>query len=713
MTKITKLTILALVGLGCLLLVIFWYPNISQAQDLGLEYATGTGLASTDIRIIIARIIRIALGFLGILAVGIIVYGGFIWMTSGGSEDKIAQAKRILIDGTIGLIIIMLAFTIVSFIFNALMRASGLLPFGSPIGQNVGRGALGGGIIESHYPPRGAHCDSVSSDAGCIARNTKIIVTFKEPISLETIIAGYNDNGTPFDTADDNPNYKELNNDTTNQEMELNYDNIKIFKFTPNEDIDAALADNAFDGLNGQVAVNFTEDLKTFVFTPIQPLGSESERMWYMVRLDEGIKKLNSRGSRADAFPDRPNFYQWSFEVGTFLDLTPPRVESVYPVVGAVDARNVVVQINFNEAVDPTTVSGVARLCNQTDLEAGDCNNLGEVIGLKNIVVQQTGTIQSDPISGLAIRDSAGQVVVQDLASPQAVAGTFTVANQYKTVEFTTNVVGGVNSCGDEVYVLPANSALQVTVKAAPLQQTPANAANPAAIFGSGGYEGVVDVAGNSLNGNGFNGAGYQGVDCQGLVQANASHQTCAIGPTADNFWWEFFINNKIIIGAPQITDIWPDVKQAQVQDLTRASHGRFSRIMMARTLTSDLGAITLMSTSSIEQDLPWWVGAQNIDTDNPADNVPDQTTVLVFHDPFKESQGSGQVAQRFDYSTEFTGRIKDIYQNCFVPTSSISNDPSGNAPDCAGSADRPACCNAFPQAANCPQPLPVVPNTP
>ena len=685
-------------------------PLVS-AQDLGLQYATGTGLASTDIRIIIARIIRIALGFLGILAVAIMLYGGFIWMTSGGAEEKIQQAKRIIIDGAIGLAIIILAFSIATFVLNALMRASGMIPFGQPPATMLGRGALGGGIIESHYPPRGAHCVSASSDNGCIARNTSIVVTFKERMSLSTIIDGYNDQGTPFDLTGDNQNLKDLDGDGTAEEMELNYDNIKIFSFVPGDDIEDSLAANAFDGSNGRVQVTFTDDMKTFVFKPIDenPLGSASERMWYMVRLDEGIKKINSRGGQEDAFPDRPNYYQWNFEVGTFLDLTPPRVESVYPTVNQVDARNVVIQINFNEAVDPTAVSGVARRCTEED----NCDSTNDVTGFDNILVERLGTITTDPQTGQAVRDGNGDVIVTPLTAVEQLGGTFTIANQYQTVEFTTDVIGGVNSCGDEIFVLPANSQLNVIVKAAPLKEMPPNPAKPTADWGSGGYRGAVDMAANALNGNGFNGVGYNGFNCQGQAVATANHQECAIGPDMDNFFWPFFTNNKIIAGTPPITDLWPAVRQINITEFDRPSNARFGRIMMARTLTSDQGAITLQSV--LDADMPWWIGADNVDT-------PDQTNVIVYHDPFIKGQGTGDVAVRYDYSTEFTGRVKDIYQNCFVPTQSISSDPTGSAPDCQGD---PSCCNATPVVTflnsddldgpnfgvtNCPQPLPVIP---
>ena len=61
-------------------------------------------------------IINIALSFLGLIAVIIVIYGGFVWMTSGGNEEKINNAKKILKNGLIGLVIILLSWGIATWV---------------------------------------------------------------------------------------------------------------------------------------------------------------------------------------------------------------------------------------------------------------------------------------------------------------------------------------------------------------------------------------------------------------------------------------------------------------------------------------------------------------------------------------------------------------------------------------------------------------------
>ncbi len=104
----------------------FPFSNAASAQglNLGLAPIAASGLATTDIRTIIANIIRVALGLLGIGAVGLIMYAGYEWMTAGGNEEQIATAKKILTNATIGLIIILSAYSIVSFVITQLQGAT-------------------------------------------------------------------------------------------------------------------------------------------------------------------------------------------------------------------------------------------------------------------------------------------------------------------------------------------------------------------------------------------------------------------------------------------------------------------------------------------------------------------------------------------------------------------------------------------------------------
>jgi len=99
----------------------------AQAMDdnatLGFDIIDdqGIGLANNEIsdpRVMAINIVKFFMTFLGIIAVVIILLGGFKWMTAAGNEDKVAEAKKLLVAGIIGLAIIVSAYVIVNFVIT-------------------------------------------------------------------------------------------------------------------------------------------------------------------------------------------------------------------------------------------------------------------------------------------------------------------------------------------------------------------------------------------------------------------------------------------------------------------------------------------------------------------------------------------------------------------------------------------------------------------
>lgn len=94
-------------------------------NDLGVNAIQGTvKLGSGDVRSTAARIINVALGFLGIIAVVIVLIGGFQYMISGGNDQKTAEARQLIFAGIIGLAIILSAWAITSFVISRLVNAT-------------------------------------------------------------------------------------------------------------------------------------------------------------------------------------------------------------------------------------------------------------------------------------------------------------------------------------------------------------------------------------------------------------------------------------------------------------------------------------------------------------------------------------------------------------------------------------------------------------
>ncbi|MBI2002992.1 hypothetical protein HYT45_04065 [Candidatus Uhrbacteria bacterium] len=82
-------------------------------------------LGTSDIRIIIANIIRAALGIVGSIALLMFIYGGFLWLTSGGNDEKVKKGKDTLVWATLGIATIFAAYAILNFVIGALTRSAG------------------------------------------------------------------------------------------------------------------------------------------------------------------------------------------------------------------------------------------------------------------------------------------------------------------------------------------------------------------------------------------------------------------------------------------------------------------------------------------------------------------------------------------------------------------------------------------------------------
>ena len=68
--------------------------------------------------------IIIAEGFVGLVLVCVIVYAGYLYMTSQGNEEKIGKAKQYLTNAVIGLIILLVVYSVTIFVINSLIGAT-------------------------------------------------------------------------------------------------------------------------------------------------------------------------------------------------------------------------------------------------------------------------------------------------------------------------------------------------------------------------------------------------------------------------------------------------------------------------------------------------------------------------------------------------------------------------------------------------------------
>ena len=93
--------------------------RIAQSQTatpVSIESIGGQlGLPETDFKQVVIQAIKLVLGLMTLVAIVLVVYGGFVWLTSQGDEGKIEQAKGIISAALIGLVVILLSWALVIF----------------------------------------------------------------------------------------------------------------------------------------------------------------------------------------------------------------------------------------------------------------------------------------------------------------------------------------------------------------------------------------------------------------------------------------------------------------------------------------------------------------------------------------------------------------------------------------------------------------------
>jgi len=82
-------------------------------------FSTSLCAGDCTVKNIIGEIIRLFLGFVGVIALAYIIIGGYQIVTAGGASDKAEKGKKTLTNAIIGLVIIILSYTIISVITNA------------------------------------------------------------------------------------------------------------------------------------------------------------------------------------------------------------------------------------------------------------------------------------------------------------------------------------------------------------------------------------------------------------------------------------------------------------------------------------------------------------------------------------------------------------------------------------------------------------------
>lgn len=108
------LTHFAACGGGSFLGFPTWYKYLPSTTVTGICTPQFTRLS--DVWLIVAAVIEILLRIAALAAVGYVMYGGFVFVTSQGEPNRAARGRQVLINALAGLIIAVMAAAVVGFI---------------------------------------------------------------------------------------------------------------------------------------------------------------------------------------------------------------------------------------------------------------------------------------------------------------------------------------------------------------------------------------------------------------------------------------------------------------------------------------------------------------------------------------------------------------------------------------------------------------------
>lgn len=94
------------------------------SRQLGATATEGFFYASerTNIYTSLALLIRYLISFVGLIFVVVILYAGFQWMTASGNEEQVGKAKKLLLNGVIGVVVVIVSVSIWAFVVENLIE---------------------------------------------------------------------------------------------------------------------------------------------------------------------------------------------------------------------------------------------------------------------------------------------------------------------------------------------------------------------------------------------------------------------------------------------------------------------------------------------------------------------------------------------------------------------------------------------------------------
>ncbi|MFH0952009.1 MAG: Ig-like domain-containing protein [Patescibacteria group bacterium] len=351
----------ALIVVGSFITVV----SVEAQTSFSIENIGGSiGLGTADLKETVINILKWILGIISLAAVSVLIYGGVLWMTAAGREERIEKAKKVIMGAVIGIVIILLSWAIVLFVER---------------------------FITGSITPGGAICDPAGPEIhpnGCFECNStgsgwqplNPLPTFCENVaSVFTLEEVETSHGGSFNNDDVHlcSRVQEIYNhqlDTGSIAAAAGDGSLRIERVNNNNTQTKVLGDWG-------AASNFSRYAQTdhCLENPDQPCTADSDcagdantcgvlfqaNTDYQAHFPKTIQNTLHhflQNCMAYGCTENGNEYIWDFHTGETLDDISPVITDTYPVhspPGYPDhnvSRKPTIQVSFSEPIDMLTV---------------------------------------------------------------------------------------------------------------------------------------------------------------------------------------------------------------------------------------------------------------------------------------------------------------------------------------------------------------------
>lgn len=113
----TLLTLIVLVGSTTPVAI----AQTAGTSDTSTSIQIPNPIPCDDVNCVLTQVIRYILGGVALLATLMFVWGGVLLLSSGGNEKRITQGKETLAWAAIGIVVILLSWSIVKFVLSSVL----------------------------------------------------------------------------------------------------------------------------------------------------------------------------------------------------------------------------------------------------------------------------------------------------------------------------------------------------------------------------------------------------------------------------------------------------------------------------------------------------------------------------------------------------------------------------------------------------------------